>query len=69
MIEIVLTVCVLANPYKCREVTREFESAQVVTPHACQQNAVLESVRFLEANPNYTVARFGCRRARLASKT
>jgi len=68
MIEIYLTVCLIAHPFKCRDVTREFEEIHLATPQMCQMNAQIEAVRFVEEHPNYLVQRMGCRRARIASK-
>jgi hypothetical protein len=62
MIEIVLSVCLLAEPQRCRDehVTVLAENA---TPFQCMRYGQLESVKWSEAHPKWSIKRWTCRPA------
>ncbi len=62
MIEIVLSVCLLAEPGRCRDehVTVLAENS---TPFQCMRYGQLETVKWSEAHPKWTVQRWTCRPA------
>lgn len=68
MLEIILTVCLIGNPYKCREVASTYEVETIATPQMCQINATVAAAKWIDEHPEYVVSRFGCRRAGLSAK-
>ena len=62
MIEIVLSVCLLAEPGRCRDehVTVLAENS---TPFQCMRYGQLEAVKWSEAHPKWSVQRWTCRPA------
>ncbi len=57
MIELVLTVCLLASPDSCRE-----ERAESATPSlvSCMMQGQFYAVRWIEEHPAYRVSRWRC---------
>lgn len=62
MIEIVLSVCLLAEPNRCKQehVTAISES---LTPFECLRFGQLETVKWAEAHPKWSVRRWSCQPA------
>lgn len=68
MVEIVLSVCLVANPYKCRDVILERESDQEVSLVACMMNSQIAAAQWSLSHPGHIIRRTKCRPARVASK-
>lgn len=61
MIEIVLSVCMIADPGKCKDVLLSFTSEQQhVTPQQCMAQGMPEIAKFMEGMPNWSIQRFKC---------
>lgn len=53
MIEIVLAVCMLSDPAKCKDVHLTYMAeGGHVTPHSCMMYGQSEIARWFEVNPN-----------------
>jgi len=62
MIELVLSVCLLADPTRCKEVSLVY-SAEGLTPMQCVMMAPPEIAKWAEGHPNYFAKKWGCRPA------
>lgn len=60
MIELVLSVCLVADPTRCKDVGLQY--AENMTPFQCAMRAQPEIAKWSEANPNWVVKRFKCGR-------
>ena len=61
MIEIVLLVCMLADPGKCKDVRLTFAVESItVTPQQCMVNGQTEIAKWAEYNPNWSVQKWRC---------
>lgn len=61
MLELILTVCLLAEPEKCKDVTLTMVSEHSVTPQQCFHNGQLEMVKWIEMNPKWKITRWKCK--------
>jgi len=62
MIELVLTLCLLDNPSKCREEALTY-STQSVTPMQCVMGAQPVIAQHMEYRPRWACKKWGCRPA------
>lgn len=62
MLELVITVCLLADPGQCKDVTLVY-TAENLTPMQCTMRAAPEIAKWAEAHPGYFAKRWTCRRA------
>lgn len=63
MIEIVLSVCMLADPAKCKDVHLSYMAeSQQVTPHQCMLYGQSEIAKWAEGNPNWKLQKWSCGR-------
>lgn len=61
MIEIVLSVCMLADPSRCKDVHLSYMAeGQGVTPHQCMLYGQSEIARWSEGNPNWKLQKWSC---------
>lgn len=67
MIEIVLSVCLLANPADCKDV-RMLQMAEKVTPYMCMFRGQVAAMRWAEGHPKYKIAKWKCQEAREFAK-
>lgn len=67
MIELVATVCLLAAPERCREMTLTFD-ADNVTPFACMTNGQFALSEWSTGHPGWRISRFTCRPAGQVAK-
>lgn len=59
MIELVLAVCMVGQPAKCRDVYLNFE-AESVTPQQCMMYGQMEMAKWAEEHPDYTITKWRC---------
>lgn len=61
MIELIVAVCLAANPAQCKDVSLTFVDEQI-TQHQCMMGfaAQAEVSRWLEANPKWELKRWSC---------
>jgi hypothetical protein len=62
MIEIALTVCLIAEPSRCKE-ERVTALAENATPFQCMRYGQLEAVKWSESHLKWNVKRWTCRPA------
>lgn len=62
MLELIVSVCFIAEPAKCREVTLTMTEGEV-TPFQCMMYGQIEIAKWLEAHPKYQLSRWSCGRA------
>ena len=67
MIELVVSVCMIADPSRCKDVRLNFVE-QNVTPHECLFNGQIEIAKWSESHPGWQVAKWGCARAGIMAK-
>lgn len=67
MIEIVVSVCLMSAPARCKDVTLSFE-ADNVTPFQCMMYGQPEIAKWTEEHPNWSVQRWSCGQARQIAK-
>ena len=67
LIEIVLDVCNIQDPSRCKDVHLTYV-AQNVTPFQCLYYGQPEIAKWVENNPNWVVTRWKCGQARVAAK-
>ncbi len=69
MIEIVLSVCMLADPARCKDVHLSYMAeGQGVTPHQCMMYGQSEIAKWAEGNPNWKLHKWSCGRPRALAK-
>lgn len=69
MIEIILSVCMLADPTKCKDVHLSYVAeGGGITPHSCMMYGQSEITKWAEGNPNWTIQRWTCGRPSSLSK-
>ena len=59
MIEIVMTVCLIAAADKCEDVKLNF-MAQSVTPYQCMMYGQHEISKWMEGHPKWRIQRWRC---------
>jgi len=62
VIEIVLSVCLIKDASKCKDVNLNF-MADRVTPQQCMIYGQTEAIKWLEGHPRWRVAKWKCGRA------
>jgi hypothetical protein len=67
MIEIVLSVCLLANPSDCKDVSLS-QMGEKVTPYACMFRGQVAASRWAEGHPEYKIAKWKCQAGREFAK-
>lgn len=67
MIEIVLSVCMIGEPARCKDVRLSY-LADSVTPHQCMLYGQAEIAKWTEGNPNWKIERWSCGQARQVAK-
>ena len=67
MIEVVIAVCLISEPNRCKDVSLPFME-QHVTPYACHLYGQSEIAKWLAAHPGWEPKRWTCRRAKLEAK-
>lgn len=63
MIEIVASVCMIANPGACKDVHLSF-AEESVTPQQCFYFGQIELAKWSEGHPNWTIQRWKCGQTR-----
>jgi hypothetical protein len=59
MFEILVSVCFIAEPGRCRDVRLDFV-ADNVTPRQCLTVGQVEIARWIDGHPNWQVKRWSC---------
>ena len=67
MIEIVLAICTIQEPARCKDVNLTY-MAENVTPFQCIRYGQPEIAKWLESNPKWSVKRWKCGPARNSAK-
>lgn len=68
MIEIVLSVCMLADPNRCKDVHLSYMSEGDVTPQQCMLYGQSEISKWAEGNPNWKLHKWPCGKPRMFGK-
>jgi hypothetical protein len=69
MIEIVLSVCMLADPAKCKDVHLSYAAESTnITPQQCMMNGQPEIAKWSEGNPNWQIQKWRCGAPRALAK-
>ena len=67
MIEIVLMVCMIDDPAKCKDVRLSY-MADAVTPQQCMMYGQSEIAKWTEGHPTWKIQRWSCGQARQVAK-
>lgn len=67
MIELVIAVCLIDAPDRCKDVHLTFEGDHV-TPQQCMMNGQIEIAKWVGEHPKWQVKRWGCSRAGIMAK-
>ena len=67
MIELLLTVCLAADPASCRDTSLTFDG-EGLTKMQCLMSAPAMVARWADDHPKWTVTRWACQPAGLAAK-
>lgn len=59
MIELVVAVCMIDRPSRCKDVTLNFEGDSV-TPQQCMMNGQMEMAKWAGDNPNWVIKKWRC---------
>ena len=59
MIELVVAVCMIDQPSRCKDVRINFE-AESVTPRQCMTNGQFEMAKWAGDHPNWKIERWHC---------
>ncbi|MFN3867707.1 MAG: hypothetical protein ACK4MF_01420 [Hyphomicrobiaceae bacterium] len=59
MIEIVMSVCIIAEPTRCEDVRLSY-MADAITPHQCMMYGQAEIAKWMEGHPKWRVAKWRC---------
>jgi hypothetical protein len=62
MIELLVSVCLISEPERCKDVSLVFDGDSV-TPMQCMMGAQPEIARWIEANPKWQLKRWACQPA------
>lgn len=63
MLELILSVCLLADPSRCKDVMLTGDDVASATPYGCLRAGPPESAKWIEANPKWSFRRWSCRPA------
>jgi len=67
MLELVLSVCHVADPSRCKDVHLNF-AEENVTPYQCLMHGQPEIAKWVEFHPDWQVAKWSCARAGVLAK-
>ena len=67
MIELIVSVCLLAEPGRCKDVHLSF-AEETLTPMKCLMGAQVEIAKWAEIHPNWSIEKWKCGRPSLAAK-
>ena len=67
MLELVVSVCLVNDPSRCKDVRLNF-AEENVTPHQCMMNGQIEIAKWIEFHPNWQIIKFSCARAGIMAK-
>jgi hypothetical protein len=67
MLELVVSVCLFADPAKCKDVRLNF-AEENVTPMQCVMNGQIEIAKWVDVHPDWQVKKWGCARAGIMAK-
>jgi len=59
MIEIVLSVCMIDTPDRCKDVRLSY-MAETVTPFECMMYGQSEIAKWTEGHPNWKISKWSC---------
>ena len=59
MIELIVAVCMVDQPSRCRDVTLNFEGESVSTAQ-CMMNGQIEMAKWAGEHPNWTIQKWHC---------
>lgn len=59
MIELVMAVCMIDHPTRCKDVTLNFEG-ESVTANQCMMNGQFAMAQWKGDNPNWTISKWSC---------
>jgi len=62
MLELVISVCLVNDPSRCKEVRLNF-AEENVTPQQCMMGSQLEIAKWIEFHPDWQVSKWSCARA------
>jgi hypothetical protein len=62
MIELLISVCLLAEPGRCKDVALTFVG-ETLTPFQCMMGAQPEIAKWSQVHPNWSVRRWTCQPA------
>ena len=67
MLELVLSVCQIADPARCKDVHLNF-AEENVTAMQCMMSGQIEIAKWIEFHPDWQVAKWSCARPGLLAK-
>ena len=67
MIELVLSVCFVADPARCKDVHLTYV-AHSVSLHQCMLYGQTEAAKWSEGNPNWRIQKWACGNTRQVAK-
>jgi hypothetical protein len=62
MLELIVSVCLVDNPTRCKDVSLVY-LAESVTPMQCMMQSQAEIAKWTEGHPNWVAKRWSCRPA------
>ncbi len=62
MIELVMAVCMIDQPSRCKDVTINF-AAENLTVNRCLMSGQLEMAKWIGEHPNWVIRKYTCRQA------
>ncbi|MDX2307322.1 MAG: hypothetical protein NW216_03690 [Hyphomicrobium sp.] len=62
MLELLVSVCLVNEPSRCREVSLAY-AEEGLTPMQCMMGAQAEIAKWIEIHPEYALKRWTCQRA------
>ena len=62
MLELMVSVCLISDPARCKDVALTY-SAENLTPMQCVMGAQPEIAKWIEAHPKWALKRWTCHRA------
>lgn len=62
MIEILVTVCLMTDPGRCKQVNLTY-AAEAVTPHQCMMFGQAEIAKWSLGNPKWRIDKWKCQAA------
>lgn len=62
MIELVISVCLIAEPLRCKDVNLVFDG-DGLSPMQCMMGAQIEIAKWIDGHPKWVAKRWTCQRA------